>query len=260
MSDLIGSFLGIFNVAGQRAVAEANNRISAVNAEAGNKVRLARNAFGAAENNLARFAQSLNNNRVLKQGGQQLEANVVNYYRSRDQLLTQSFSDSIAQAEQAGHAVASAAAAGVGGSVVDMVNTSTRLRDSIVKQQLDERADQFTYDTSRRAGNILSQTLGGMDQSLILNNFDTGIDVAQVQAKPTYGAAILNFAIAAGKAYAGMSGVPTGGGNAPTSGTGVSVPSSSSSFRFNQPAPSYWGAPRLGNNADRVNSITSLWG
>lgn len=269
MSDLIGSFLNIFNVQGQRAVAEANTRISKTNAEASNTVRKASNAFQAAQGGLHRFIQSVNNNRILDSGGQALEANVVNYRRTADQLLTQSFSDSISQAEQAGAAAAAAAQAGIGGNVVDMVDHSTNLRNSIVNEQARVRGEQYASDTGRRAATIMSQTIGGMDQSLILDQMDYNKDVGQTFAKPSYGPAVIDFAVNVAKTWMsmGMSEAMNGSssGTMGGSGFGTSAESSAGSatkFGFNMPQPSYWGGNQKVDLTGRMQSSNplALWG
>lgn len=163
------------------AQGEANNRLSKVNADARNRVRQASNANEAAQNSLARWIQSVNNNRRLDAGGDALEQNIVNYRRSEDAALTQSFAKGISEAEQEGAMAAAAAVSGVDGNVVDMVNSSVALRDSIVGQQMSDFRDMRAYDTAARAGSIMSQVVGGMDNSLILDTLDYNIDVAQEQ-------------------------------------------------------------------------------
>lgn len=168
------------------AVINANNQISEVNTRTGNRVRQAGNAAAAAEGNLNRFVQSVNNNRRLKAGGDAQEALVVNAARAGDAQLAGRFSDSIRDAEQVGHAAATQALNGLGGSVVDMVNTSTALRDSIVKQSVDDKQNAQAWDTSKRAGVIASQMIGGLDSSVILDRLDYNVDVAQHQNKTSF--------------------------------------------------------------------------
>lgn len=161
------------------ASAKGNNLISDTNAQEGNRVKLAENAASAAQGNLARFTQSVNNNRALDAGGRALEALTVNSLRGGDAALRGSFSDDIRSAEAMGHMAASAAVAGAGGNVVDSVNQSTALRDSIVRQSVTDNAGSATYDVSRRAGNIMSQVVGGLDDSIILDHMDYNVQVAQ---------------------------------------------------------------------------------
>ena len=162
----------------ERAVIQANNRLSAQNAESKNKLRVASNALEAAKGNLARWVQSVNNQRRMDSAGEALEATIVNARRAGDQATRSSFSRSIREAEEAGQMAASAAMAGVSGDVVDMVNVSTRLRNEIVRQDFSDRVDLANHDTARRAGNIMSQMVGGLDSSLLLDTLDYNVDVA----------------------------------------------------------------------------------
>lgn len=178
-----GAIAGWFGNEATRAQADANNMLSALNAEVGNKVRVAQNAATAAQNNLDRWIQSVNNNKVLDQGGEALEANAINYRRMSDVGIQQDFATSIRNAEQMGHAAAAAAASGIDGNVVDMVNGSTALRDSIVRQGIDDKRHLQAYDVARRAGNIMSQTINGMDNSIILDTLDYNTNFAQITPK-----------------------------------------------------------------------------
>lgn len=165
-----------------RALTEANNSIARQNAESSNKVRVATNAAVAAKNSVARFVQSLNNNRTLDAGGDAIEQNMVNFRRNADNMDKQGFSMQIRSAEQQGAAAAAQAFSGVDGSVVDMVNGSTALRDSMVRQHTEDVRGMMEYDVARRAGNIMTQMVGGLDNSLILDNLDYTKDVAKQEA------------------------------------------------------------------------------
>lgn len=192
---VLGGLGGWLGNASKNATARANNMLSGVNAREGNAVRGRKNEAAAAQGALARFVQSVNNNRALAAGGNAQEALVVNALRQSDAMAGVSFSESIRAAEQAGHAAASQASAGVDGDVVDMVNTSTALRDSIVRQSIADNQDAAAYDASRRAGLVMSQMIGGLDQSVILDSLDYNVDVAQVQAKSSMFADVLGGAL-----------------------------------------------------------------
>lgn len=235
MSDVINSFMAIFSIDAANAQAAANQRVSFANAAAGNKVRTARNAAQAAQNSLARWVQSVNNNRALDAGGQALEANSVNFRRASDAGVREDFLTSLQSAEQAGMSAAMAAAAGIDGQVVDMVNSSVALRDSIVQQQTADYRGMQSYDATRRAASIMQQTVGGLDSSLILDSFDTSIDVGQEFAKQSKLPAYLKLAKDAAETFVTMGGSEMfSGGSKPTAGSGIS-PSDSrpAAFKWN---------------------------
>lgn len=178
---IAGAVQGVFEGQGTRAVIAAGNRVRQTNADASNKVRQASNLAAAAEGNLARWTQSVNNNRRLDAGGEEIEANIVNARRQMDAGLTANFTTSIATAEQEGAAAAAQAVAGIDGSVVDMINGSVALRDSIVRQGIDKNIELTNYDTAARAGSIMSQMIGGLDGSIIMDKMDYTVDVARFE-------------------------------------------------------------------------------
>jgi hypothetical protein len=163
----------------EKASADTNNRINEANAANGNKVRGASNAFAAAKGALARYMQSVSNNNRLAAGGEALEANLVNARRREDVLQGAGFEAQVRNTEQMGAQAAAAAFAGVGGGVADMVSASTRLMQQRASRQALTATDQRLYDTSRRAYAIQSQTVRGLDSSMILDSLDYTFEVAQ---------------------------------------------------------------------------------
>ena len=183
--------LSIVGADASRQIAKAENRVQRAAAEASNRVRDARNEEAAAAGDLARWVQSVNNQRIQRNTAEALEALTVNSQRQQDMMARGRLADSIAHAEQAGAQAAAAAFNGVGGSVVDNINTSTALRDQLTDQQSLDVANQSAWDSTRRAGSIASQLIGGLDQSLILDNMDHSVAVAQEVSKPSYLSAVL---------------------------------------------------------------------
>lgn len=132
----------------------------------------------------------------MRGGGLALEAATVNTLRQRDAGTIGSFADDIRSAEAAGAAAASQAAAGVGGDVVDMVNVSTALRDSIVDQRTQALKGSAAWDASRYMGGVMQQMVSSLDSSLLLEGLDFNNTVAQQRSeavRPTPG--YLNSAI-----------------------------------------------------------------
>lgn len=282
-----GAIAGYFGNDAARAQADANTRISAANAKAGNQVRTASNAFEAAKGNLARYAQSVSNNQRLKAGGDAVEANIVNYRRARDNLSLQSFSTSIRQAEQAGAAAAAQANSGIDGSVVDQVNGATALRDSIVDEAIRRNGGTMDYDAAHRAASIEVQTVQGMDGSLILDQLDYNVDFAQVSPKISAFAAAVRGAFPYKDDMIGKSGDATQKtdyatqfredtdrrlGNAQSAGLSVAAFDENyghegrNSFSFNTQSAGdtspyqLWGSnSSLNNRSDDSDSIYSLW-
>lgn len=178
MADLVTAFFDLWNMKARNVAVDLQNRMNQVNTDAKNKVRGASNVLSAAQGNLNRFIQSVNNSRRLDAGGKAMEENVMNFYRASDQNTLQNFSTSIEQAEQAGQMAAAAAVHGIEGSVVDDINFSTALRNSVITERMRQISEMEGSDAGRRAGAILSQTVGSLDQSLILDSIDYNQNVA----------------------------------------------------------------------------------
>jgi len=177
---LVGAAHGYLQGSVQRTQIEANNRLSVAFTESSNQVRAASNGFEAAKGSLARYMQSLNNNKRLEAGGHALEASLVNTRRQQDVITAQGFESEIRNAEQTGAQAAKAAFAGVGGDAVDMVSASTRLTQQRAAEFADRAQGYSLYDAARRAGAIVSQTIRGLDNSLIIDSLDYNRNTATI--------------------------------------------------------------------------------
>jgi hypothetical protein len=201
MANLMGSFVEIFAVGSEKKAAAHNNELSILNAKIGNENTLYENAYEAAKNGLARFMQSLNNNRALKAGGDALEANTVNFLRSSDMNTLRGMAVDEHNMETLGKVQANAALAGIDGNVVDSINLSTNLRNQIAKGAAESVKNQATYDTARRAGNIEQQVVGGLDSSIILDKFNPNVAYSMEQPMPKRTPYVLDFIGQAVAAY-----------------------------------------------------------
>ncbi len=174
---LLVSVAGIVSGSRDRKYAAAKDReLRAANASAANITREGNNIASQARGNLARWVQSVNNNKVLTSGGHSIEEAQVNYRRHQDTLNYGSFSQQIQAAEQLGTAAASRAMSG-NHVVANMVGASTSLRGSIMAQQLTNRNKMMEYDHVRRVTHMQSQMIGGLDQTSIFDNIDLAKDV-----------------------------------------------------------------------------------
>lgn len=192
---IMGGIQGALSGAATRYQIKAANILGKAKADASNRVRTANNELEAASSSLSRWVQSVNNNRTLKAGGESLEALTVNVLRQRDAEARASFSSRIRDAEQQGGAMAAQAAAGVAGATTDMVNGSTALRMSIMREQEGQYQDFAAYDSARKGAAIFSQMMGGLDNSLIFAALDYGKDVYTEQQAPSIGQSFLQGAL-----------------------------------------------------------------
>jgi hypothetical protein len=175
----IQGVLGYGQASVQKKITAIENKVAAANAANANRVRSSGNAFEAAKGSLARYLQSVNNNRTLEAGGEALEQNLINARRQEDTELSGDFETAIRNAEQNGSQAAAAAFAGVGGEVADNISVATKLMQQRAQFEAQKNQDFRMYDYSRRAATIQTQTIRSLDSSLIFDALDYGTDVAQ---------------------------------------------------------------------------------
>lgn len=172
--------LGGYSAEAQAAV---QNTLNKANADATNKVRGARNTLAVAKGRLARANQIESNRRILAQGNRQRDASMVNYLRMRDASTTADFEGQIQMAEQAGAAAAAQALSGVTGSVVDMVNTTTRLRNARTQAAIKQRDKSLSMDAANEQANIQRATIESLDTSSIMDELDYNVDFAMTVSR-----------------------------------------------------------------------------
>lgn len=185
-----------------KAQAEANTRLSKVQATNDRRTRDASNAFSAARGALQRYVQGMQNNNTLEAGGELLEQNLVNARRREDAMIGATFEQQIRDAEQLGAQAAAAAFTGAQGETSDMVSISTRLMQQRAERQALTERGYASYDTARRAASIATQTSRSLDSSLILDSMDYSVTPAMTQKAPSvWGTTLmtgLNAAIGSG--------------------------------------------------------------
>jgi len=173
--------MGALNMYTQGQQVKAQNRVRKAQADAEDTLRPARNQAAAAQSSLALWSQSVNNQRRARSVGLQLEGNAVNSARQRDAVLGQSFTGSIRNAERAGAQMAAAASSGVSGNVVDMVAGATALRRKVGEEATQRMLGQSGYDTARRAAELSSQLVSGLDTSMTMAGIDYNQTILQQQ-------------------------------------------------------------------------------
>lgn len=179
----------------EEANVNAANIVSAANADASNRIRSANNELRSKQASLARYKQSVNNQRVLDNTGQAVEAALINYRRSRDSATQDNFEQQIAFAEQAGAQAAASAFSGLQGGVADIVNGTTALRKARLQQRAEEALRQSDYDAGKRQAQMIQAGLDNLDFTDINEGLDYGRDVA---IKQQYSGSVLGQIIGAG--------------------------------------------------------------
>lgn len=162
-----------------KAQAKAQTTVNAANAYASNLVRAANNELGSKVGSLARYNQSVNNQRALDNTGSAIEAVTVNYRRAKDSALQDDFESQIRFAEQMGAQAAAGALSGLQGGVVDVINGTTALRQSRVNQRVLDSAGQQDADAKARLRHTALAGWDSLDTSSINENMDYNINVAE---------------------------------------------------------------------------------
>lgn len=221
----------------ESAVASANQRSSETTATSKNRARMWSNYNTIAQNNLGRFVQSINNNRKLAAAGQSLGTQVTNYRRQKDVLLNSGFEQSIAEAEQLGSQHASAAVAGIGGSVADNINSATILRQDRIKGQAAAAENAMDFDFRQGQSAIVQNAIDGLDNKTVFDNLDNNIDVALKYASPTWFGKFLGNGGIGTLSNAGQTIFSTSGSSGKMGGNGVA----SNSYEFNSGVGGFTG-------------------
>lgn len=181
-SQMLAIGKNVFNsiTAGYLAEANANaqNTVNQATVYAANLIRSGNNEVAAARSSLARYTQSVNNNRVLENTGKAYTSSNVNYRRQRDAATSASLEDQIAMAEQSGAQAAASAFSGLTGGVADIVRHTTALRSARIRQRKEQALAQMDSDQAQRAGAILQAGWDNLDSTDIVTNIDYGRDVA----------------------------------------------------------------------------------
>lgn len=219
----VGAVVAVAGAEGEAGVAAANTAGGRKIAEQKNKERGHNNLASAAKGGLARWAQSLQNQRHLTAGGENLLALDTNFNRQRDMILRQGFVKGANYAEAAGAARASQAASGARGSVVDNVNAATALRASMAEQETRDVLDMQSRDIIVKRNAVRSQMIQGLDSSVILDNMNGTPATSQVQQGPSVGMAAFKGALQVASAY---------GNNVQTTQAPTESTSSTQSFGF----------------------------
>lgn len=179
----IKAIMGIGAGAIADAQVNASNTINAANTYAQNLVRSANNQLGAARSSLARYNQSVGNQRILQNTGAALETDAINYRRARDSASIDDFESQLAFSEQAGAQAAAAAFSGLTGGVADIVNGTTALRKSRMQQRVNTALKQGDWDAGQRAKQILQAGWDDLDHSEISDDLDYSVNIATKQQR-----------------------------------------------------------------------------
>lgn len=169
-----GARASIAQTKGQLAVMKANQHNE--NAKAG----------------FANFMTAFNNNRQLKQFGKATEALNSNVARSKDAGTANKLENSLRQAEQRGALAASAGFGGSAGASLDAIDSSMRLRDARVNQNIKDGEAQLNYMAAQQHLGLIDNGLMGLDMTVNSGGVEASVVTPAVTGGTNYASAIAN--------------------------------------------------------------------
>lgn len=143
--------------------------------DAARVVQAARNELKAASATNNRWVQSYSNQRRVKAAGKQADEIAANIGRNLDAATYGRIGERLAVSEELGANVAAAAAAGVGGSVVDTFNNTIRLSAAMAEEQGNRAVATDLFAATESRANLLEDAYASQDQE----TFSAGLDYSQ---------------------------------------------------------------------------------
>lgn len=163
------------------------------------KVRDANNEVSATESAVQKWGQSLRNRNLLNAAGDNFGTLAENFARRVDARTMSSAMGRLAHSEELGRVSAAAAAAGVGGSSVDMFNRTIETSYQLQAQLADRAGKSEDYLAQRELARVIPDAINEMDNNLYMANMDYSWygDPKSPSALGTIGAAVASAAFTA---------------------------------------------------------------
>lgn len=207
--------LALLGGSGKRAAAKAENRVMEADANAKNQVRFAGNAAGAAENSLALWTQSVENQARAKAAANQQQNLLAQYTQASQARAAQGLSLGIQDAEALGMSAAATGASGVEGSAPSLVRGATALRNQFAQESADRLSLSQDYAARTQAGALAGTIFTGLDQSVLLARQDHNVTAVQKRAYQSWSQDLLMAAPQL------LQTLPTDGTPTPAAGGGI---------------------------------------
>lgn len=173
-------------------ILQANNihRIKQAEYEGANEVQVASNKLEAAKASLAEFSRSLGNSLRIEAAGKEFNEGVSDLAAALEGRTTNQLNSSLAAAERIGALSAQAAAAGVGGSSVALLNDTIELQRNIEQDLQRQATSRLAAKGSRANAQIMNNAYNQIDLSRALGSFDYTVRIAPQKMKNRLGKAI----------------------------------------------------------------------
>lgn len=149
-------------------------------------VRAAQNKLSAAQTSLAEFSRSLGNNLRVEAAGKEYNEAINAVGQQLEQRTTLRINASMSASEKIGQLEAGAAAAGVGGSSIELLSKTVELQRNIEQDLQRVATDRIAKQGARQSAEIMNTANMSRDLSRTFGNFDFKINVAPVPLKYRY--------------------------------------------------------------------------
>lgn len=178
--------------------AMGKNAAAAANAEAQNLIREGQNEVERSKRSLAATVRGINNDRLLRAAGKQLDVLTANAVRMSESYTKGNFEQSIKDAESMGAASMRAAASGLGGSSVQAIGQVTQLAQARQAQyRADQQGDQL-YDATQATVDVLGNALRQTSTAPLTASMQYGVNSIN-QSGSTLAGALLEGLLAKDK-------------------------------------------------------------
>lgn len=176
----------------QKQQIKAQNKVAKQNAKIQDQMTDANNELAAATGALQRYRQSVRNQQIVKAGADQVEAIGKNLGRLQEATVQGNLNTRIQAAEATGGLMATAAAAGIGGSTVDMLNQVIKSKEERTIQAANTQLGQQTDDSINNIRRAIEQSVLGQDSTIYLDHVTQVRAVPQLQSEPSVWNMLLN--------------------------------------------------------------------
>lgn len=166
------------------------HRVKQAEIEGNRKKQDAFNEREAASASLARFSQSISNERKLRAAGAAINAQGQNIANAMDAATTGTFGQRLAAAEELGAASVGAAAAGVGGGSVDAYRRTLMLNQAIQEEAQASALKADTFNAELARGDIINNAVADLNNDSYFGNFDYTIYQDHLKTKNVLGAMV----------------------------------------------------------------------
>jgi hypothetical protein len=154
------------------------------------RIRTARNTKEQKMVALKEFSRSLANQQRVKAAEDEYNTQVANLAKGLDTTINTSMNLALAASQTQGSLAAQAAALGVGGASVDLIDTVTQLQYEIQQESVDTERNSLAITGSRANAQIMDNAYRSIDNSVHFGNFDHTINMEPTRLKNRVGAAI----------------------------------------------------------------------